>query len=139
MWVNTSVYQFMAMPGWYAGKRYAACLEVGITSLDGAIWTGGVSWVFSTAAPQVLVVSPAEKSLDQLLETVVRVDSNTPMDTVATAGAFVMSALNGESVPGTLTWESGGARLVFAPSQVLALGTHYVVKVGSQARSHPSG
>lgn len=135
VWINTSVYQFTPLPGWDAGERYVVNLAAGVTSVEGAALAEPVSWAFATAAPRVLAVFPAEESLDQPLETAVRVDFNTPMDPVATASAFSMAAVNGEPVPGALTWEDDGARLVFTPTQALALETRYTVKVSEQARS----
>lgn len=134
-WVNTSVYRFDPLPGWDAGKRYAVSLEADVASVDGAALAAGLDWAFTTAAPRVLAVFPAEESLDQPLETVVRVDFNTPMDPGATGGAFSLIAAGGEPVPGTLTWEDDGARLVFTPTRQLALGTRYTVDVGQQAKS----
>ena len=95
----------VVVPGWDAGERYVVNLAAGVTSVEGAALAEPVSWAFATAAPRVLAVFPAEESLDQPLETAVRVDFNTPMDPVATASAFSMAAVNGEPVPGALTWE----------------------------------
>lgn len=134
-WVNTSVYQFTALPGWDAGRRFTAVLPAGIASVDGATLAEGVTWSFTIAKPRVLTFSPEAESLDQLLETAVRVRFSTPMDPVATAAAFSLTALNGEPVPGTLAWEDGGAQLVFTPTQALALGTRYAAQVGAQAKS----
>lgn len=134
-WLNTSIYRFSPSPGWDAGRRYTAALPAGIASTDGATLAEGVTWSFSIAKPRVLTFSPAAESLDQPLETAVRVGFSTPMDPVATAGAFSLTALNGEPVPGTLAWEDGGAQLVFTPTQQLALGTRYAVRITAQAKS----
>lgn len=79
-WVNTSVYQFTALPGWDAGRRFTAVLPAGIASVDGATLAEGVTWSFTIAKPRVLTFSPEAESLDQLLETAVRVRFSTPMD-----------------------------------------------------------
>ena len=134
-WVNTSIYRFDPLPDWDAGRRYEISLDAGVTSVDGAVLAEGLTWAFTIATPRVLSVFPPEESLDQPLESAVRVDFNTPMDPVATGSAFSLIAADGEPVAGTLTWEDGGARLVFTPTHQLMLGMRYNVQVSTQAQS----
>ena len=135
IWVSPSVYRFDPHPGWAAGQLYTVRLASGVESIMGATLEGAVSWSFTTAIPRVLSLSPAPDVAGHPLESAVRVLFNTPMDTEATASAFVMLSETGDPVPGTLLWEDNGATLVFTPTELLALDTRYTVRIGERSRA----
>ncbi|MDY0019960.1 MAG: Ig-like domain-containing protein, partial [Anaerolineae bacterium] len=135
-WVNTSLYRFDPKPGWNAGETYKVRLQQdAVTSTDGAKLEAAYDWQFSTALPRILSIAPERGSTDLLLDAGVQVTFNTPMDSSATAGAFTVISEKGEPLPGTISWEDEGAKLVFTPTQTMALGTQYIVSVGEGAKA----
>lgn len=134
-WVNPALYRFDARSGWVAGQLYVATLAAGISSQEGAVLAEPYSWSFTAGMPRILEISPADGALNQPLESSVRVVFSTPMDTEATASAFSLVDAAGVSVPGAVTWDDGGAILVFTPTEPLTLGTQYTLKVGERARA----
>ncbi len=135
MWINTSVYRFDPVPGWQAGVTYIAEVPAGMGALNGATLDAAVSWTFTTAPPEVLRVEPEPWATNVPPDTAVHVHFNTPMDAATTEAAFDLMGPEGEDVPGTFTWEDNNARLVFSPTQHLALGSEYTVRVDTSAQS----
>lgn len=134
-WVNTSLYRFAPQPGWEAGVKYTVRLEPGVTSIAGVVLQKPVEWSFATAAPRIVDVWPGDQETDILLDDYVSVAFNTPMDPEATGRAFSILSEAGEPVPGAITWQDKGARLIFTPTQQLALAQRYTVEVNDRARS----
>lgn len=135
IWVNTSLYQFRALPGWAAGQTYKGTLKAGVTSVDGATLADSVTWSFTTALPNLLDAYPSDGQTYVPLDAGVRLNFNTVMEPVTTGSAFTLLTESGEPVAGAITWENGGATLVFTPTQPLALGTHYLASVTGRARA----
>ena len=135
LWVNTSLYRFDSLSGWAAGVTYQMSLDAGVRSMDGAELPAAVVTSFTTALPFILDTLPARGVSNIPLAAALRVIFNTPMDQEITASVFSVRTASGEIVPGTVTWEDGGARLLFMPIQQLALATRYIVQVGARARA----
>ncbi len=138
MWVDTSLYRFNPFRGWSAGKTYGVALNAGLLSVEGVALSAPTTWAFNTALPTIQSVSPADGETNVPLETAIRVIFNTPMDQDITAGVFGVTGVNGESVPGAVTWEDNGATLIFTPALKLNLGAQYTVQVGTRARAATS-
>ncbi len=136
MWLNTSLYRFDPQPGWNAGTTYTITLPAGVESVAGAALDAPVTWSFSTAPPRAVGQEPRQGLTNIPLETDVRVRFNTPMEQAATEAAFSLTAFDDEGpVPGTFTWADNGSQLIFTPTQRLALGTTYHVRVDEGART----
>jgi len=134
-WLAPALYQFTAYPGWNAGTLYRFTLRGEIQSLTGARAQVERTGSFTTARPQVLRVEPlAQQTAELPPETRLRVIFNQPMDPRATAEAFSLTNENGESVPGTLTWNPDATVLTFAPLRPLALATRYTLRLTQRAR-----
>ncbi len=137
-WVGTSAYRFVPSVGLQAGLRYAVALADDVETTDGARLTLTHEWTFETATPRVIDVSPAPGARGVRLETGLQVRFSTPMDRTSTGGAFSLTAPDGESVPGSVTWQDGGTTLVFTPTVPLDLGIAYTAAVGPAARAMTS-
>jgi hypothetical protein len=135
-WVHTSLYRYeSALGGWAAGQTYEVNLGTGFVSLEGATLSEPFDWTFSTALPFIQEIIPPKGAQNVLLERAVRVVFNTPMDRENTAAAFSLVDEQGETVPGSITWEDHGSTLVFTPTRPLALGTRYTAQVADRARA----
>ncbi len=137
-WVNAAVYRFTPRNVFASAQAYVATLDARVTALDGATLVVPYTWNFTTNIPQVLSVTPVPDALNQPLDTIVRVTFSTPMDQEPTATAFTLLGPDGEPVPGAITWEDGGARLIFTPATPLLLGTQYQARLGERARAATS-
>ncbi|MBN2392872.1 MAG: Ig-like domain-containing protein, partial [Anaerolineae bacterium] len=138
-WINTSAYRFDPLPAWDAGTVYTAQIPAGVTSIAGATLNEAITWTFTTAQAQVIRIEPEVASTNTPLDTGVRVIFNTPMDAQTTAAAFSLSDPDGNSPPGSVTWEDNNATLVFTPTQNLALNTDYIIRVTDEARAVNGG
>lgn len=138
IWTNSATYRYELQSGLAAGQTYQVSLDAGVTSLDGATLAEPLKWSFETAPPRVVEIQPASGQRNVPLTAGVRVVFNTPMDVPATGGAFSLVTQAGDPVAGTVTWEDGGATMVFTPSSGLELGTVYQARLGERARAATS-
>jgi len=138
VWLDTSLYRFDPFRGWAAGKVYSVVLAAGVRSVENVALSAPVAWTFTTALPIIREVSPADGQTRVPRETAIRVIFNTPMDRDITASAFRVTDAQGENVPGMMTWEDNGARLVFTPALPLNLEAQYFVQIGARARAATS-
>ncbi|NBD35649.1 MAG: hypothetical protein GVY30_06585, partial [Chloroflexi bacterium] len=134
-WINTSLYRFTPLTGWGAGRAYDVTVEPSATSVGGAPLAVAKTWDFSTAQPRIVEVSPQNGAKGIRLDEGVRITFNTPMDSEVTGGAFTLVTDEGLPVPGAITWLDNNAVLIFTPTQQLALGTRYTIRLGERARA----
>lgn len=135
LWVTPSLYRFDTLSGWMAGQRYEATLSANVTSLAGAMLEAPYNWAFDTALPYLETATPESGSREVPLDAAIRLYFNTPMEAENTGSAFSLTTDQGALVPGTITWEDGGALLVFSPTQALEMGAQYTVRIGERARA----
>ena len=102
-----------------AGTGYVALLDD--VYLDGDSWPRqGVRWEFHTAPALSIreIHPPATEPLDDLW-TQFRVTFNRPVLVDSAVSRFSLVDEGGISLEGDLTWEDGGASLVFQPAEPL--------------------
>jgi hypothetical protein len=86
----------------------------------------GVSWQLTTAPALTLVAaSPGEGDLLTDLWTPVRITFNRPVLADSAVSRFSLATNDGSAVPGRVSWQDGGATLVFTPDQPLQPATGY--------------
>ena len=80
----------------------------------------GLEWQFRTAPPLLIVdVAPAGDGPVADLWTPVRITFNRPPQPATVEGRFRLADANGAAVEGEISWEDGGATLVFQPRAAL--------------------
>jgi uncharacterized protein YfaS (alpha-2-macroglobulin family) len=108
-----------------ADTAYVASLEN--VYLEGDSWPRpGVRWEFRTApALTVEEVEPRHDGFLNDLFAFFRITFNRPVLADSAAARFSLVTQDGTPVPGQLTWEQGGAGLVFQPDEPLRPATEY--------------
>ncbi|HWQ83254.1 MAG TPA: Ig-like domain-containing protein, partial [Anaerolineales bacterium] len=134
-WLNTSTYIFYPRPALLGGAAYTVQVDPTLTSTAGSPLGGETDWVFYTAAPRILGVTPSSQD-----SPVIRLDSafelafNQPMDPASTEAAFRLRTSNGENVTGSFSWNDDLTMLTFTPAALLgrSLGLELTVRGSAQ-------
>ena len=134
-WVNTAIYTFhpdKALPG---GTTFTVTVAPDLKDVTGSPLDKPYSWQFSTIAPQVLSVTPQTGSAQVVLNALITISFNQPMDRASTLAAFAVTDSRGKAVPGVVSWDQADAQLIFTPTARFALGTRYQVSLTGAAHS----
>ncbi|HPH94242.1 MAG TPA: Ig-like domain-containing protein [Anaerolineaceae bacterium] len=133
-WLNTSTYIFYPKPALAGGQTYRVILTPPLQATDGMPLSDATptEWGFSTLVPRIVEINPdAAWRLDQEIS----VKFNVAMDPDSVAANSGMIGSNGQSVPGSYTWEPGNAAFVFKPNNLLARDTEYTFTISGAAQA----
>ena len=142
-WVNTSVYVWRPSEPLIGRQIYTVKILADVVNGigDGADMAANMEWTFGVIPPSInRLTLPGSGSrardnyqhmrLNQALELVF----NQPMDTTSTESAINMSSTTGQ-VPLEFSWNELQTTVTFTPTQLLDLGTDYILNVSSSAQS----
>ena len=133
-WLNTSVYAFQPKLGLAGAQTYKATVS-DITGISGETLAAPYTFRFTTAAPAVTGVAPANGPIAP--ETMFQVTFSQPMDTQTTEAAFSLHKVGtaaGAKVQGAITWNADNTILTFTPAQPLDFGGNYAVGISKTAQ-----
>lgn len=137
-WLNTSTYIFHPEPGLSGGIEYTARINPALKSSAGTPLDASapnLAWAFRTALPKVLNISPQSNEFIPL-NPKIEVTFNQPMDKASVQAAFALRGPDGNTVPGTFTWNERGTVVTFSASGgLLPRETAYTLTVGANSRS----
>ncbi len=140
-WINTSIYIFRPDVAMAGGTTYTVQVA-DLESTDGAELEP-FEWSFSTELPAATAVFPEPLASDVELDDPVSITFNQPMDEASVEAALTVTADDGSSasaIEGTFEWFEGSRRMVFRPSEQLALDTLYRATLdGTQVRAAAGG
>ncbi|MBZ0290138.1 MAG: Ig-like domain-containing protein, partial [Anaerolineae bacterium] len=134
-WLNTSIYMFKPEPALAGGTTYTVTVNSDLTSLDGAVLEAPYTWYFTTSPPEVIEVFPQDLSSDEILDPLLQVKFNQPMDQASVEANFFLRP-QGQSegtLPGTFEWAEDGAGFSFEPADRLQLDTIYDFGMNAEA------
>jgi uncharacterized protein YfaS (alpha-2-macroglobulin family) len=134
-WVNTSTYIFYPEPGLFGGQGYTVTLDPSLQSLEGAPLEAAFSWSFTTAQPELISVYPQVGEREARLDAQVVLTFNQPMDTASLENGFLVAALDGSPVAGSIEWSETDTVLTFTPDDLFARGERYIVTIPQEAQS----
>lgn len=116
-----------------AGNKLAAGYFWAFTTsgegISGGNGSGGKT--NNTAAPEILLISPADGATEVQTNSEIVLMFSEPMNRTETEAAFSVSP----AAPGTFEWEGNDKKLNFRPSQSLQTGTQYEVALSQNAKS----
>ena len=126
-WLNTSIYMFKPDIALAGGTTYTVTVNADLKSLDGAVLQTPYSWSFTTSLPEVVEVFPQDLSSDVILDPLLQVKFNQPMDQASVESNFYLRPQGQKegSLPGTFTWADDGAGFSFKANDRLQLDTIY--------------
>ena len=135
-WLNTSIYVFTPTENFAGGTTYTATVAGGLEAVDGSILPEPYTWSFSTAPPQVISVDPSPNDSDVILDRMIQLRFDQPMDRASVESAFFMISdhvansedeqTNEFAVEGTFEWADDDAGFSFTPDENLQLDSLYI-------------
>jgi hypothetical protein len=113
---------------------YTARLAAGVQDLQGHGLGSDYTWSFTTVpdivAPLVQTTSPATGDLDVPPNSLVGGRFNEPLHpATVTAASFQLLDSNGQTVPGTVTYDVASQRALFQPAAALAASSTYTASL----------
>ncbi|MDX2163293.1 MAG: Ig-like domain-containing protein [bacterium] len=138
-WVNTSIYTFQPEPGMAGGQVYTVTIDPALTAVDGAALTAPYAWTFTTAAPSVTEILPADGSRGVALDAPIQVRFSTPVDQALAESAFVVRNQAGSNIPGTFEWTEAGDGFRFRTAEPLAIAQGHTVGFLPNVVTAPGG
>jgi alpha-2-macroglobulin len=134
-WVNTSIYLFKPDPALPGGTTFTVTIDPKLTDTTGSTLSSGYSWKFTTAAPQIIDISPQNGMNNVRLEETVRLTFNQPMDIASVEKVFALYDKAGNKVAGTFVWTNKDATVEFKPTAKFELGGSYRIALTGDATS----
>jgi len=148
-WVNTSVYVFDPDQPLSGATTYTVTIPAGLADMtgDSAALKEDFTFSFTTRSPSVdrlwVRINDAEsreitadgQTADIPLQPNFSLLFLQPMDRDSTEAALTLESASGASIPLILTWNEEGKTLFFNPTQRLALGQRYQIKLATSAQS----
>lgn len=132
-WITTSTYLFRPSTPLRPATRYVATVPAGIADTTGDRLGADVAWAFTTRAPAVEDVEPADNARFVDPAGAIKVSFNQPMDRASAEAAFRLTSADDQAVPGQLSWESP-SKLTFRPAAALRPEAKYRLSVSADAR-----
>jgi alpha-2-macroglobulin len=136
-WINTSTYVYYPEPALAGGVEYTVRLNPDLTATTGAALASegeNYSWTFRTTPPRLLELLPESSSV-LLLDDVIELVFNQPMDTASVEEHFSLLDARGSRVSGAFEWHDGDTRVVFTPASLLNRSSLYTLVLAEEARS----
>ena len=146
-WVNTSIYAFRPDQPLHGGMDYTVTVKAGLADAAGdSQLAEDYTWHFSTVTPRIqsLTLSngtenPPTGTQDVLLDSGFAVNFYQPMNPSNTESALSLTSQSGESAPYSTLWNSDDTRVAITPTQRLAYGTQYTLKLDASAQAADGG
>ncbi len=146
-WVNTSIYAFRPDQTLHGGEDYTVTVKAGLADAAGdSQLTEDYTWHFNTMTPRIqsLILSngtenPPTGTRDVLLDSGFAVSFLQPMNPSSTEAALSLTSQSGESAPYSTLWNSDDTRVAITPTQRLAYGTQYTLKLDASAQASDGG
>ena len=133
-WLNTSIYTFHPLDGFFPGTTYKARIAAGLQDSAGGVLVTDHSWEFTTRRPRVIQITPADNAPNVGPSPTISVTFNMRMDQASVEHSFALTTWGGaEPLPGTFHWQ--GEIMSFTPSVPLDLYTAHTVSVATGARA----
>jgi len=131
-WLNTSIYRFQPTLGLAGATDYTVTVS-DLTARDGSTLAEPVVFRFSTAAPIVTDVQPNMSPVAP--ESAFRITFSQPMDPASTEAAITLTNKeDSTAVAGESAWDEAQTTLTFTPTQQLAFGGNYTLRVDASAQ-----
>ena len=146
-WLNTSIYIFRPTEPMHGATKYTVTVAAGLQdAFQETSLADDFTWAFTVAPPKIGTLnlpgrygSPDENHSDVALSQPFEVSFLQPMDPASTEAALSITSVNGDAAPLEKRWNDDFTRLVFTPTQLLALGTEYDLVIGAQALAADGG
>lgn len=132
-WLNTSTYIFYPQPALLGGETYTVQVDPNLHSTDGSPLGGETDWVFYTALPRLLSVTPSPDTPNLRPDNTLELTFNQPMDAASTEAAFSLHTAAGENIPGSFSWNDDRTTMTFTPSAWLGRGVNLELRLGETA------
>lgn len=144
-WLNTSIYVWRPNQPLAAGQPYQVSIRPDLLTSADAIMQHPFTWAFTTLAPAVSWVRPANQAQTVPLDAVVEVYFNQSMDRASVEEGVSLLGTNiqrsrGQTdeswqVRGSFDWNDEGDVLTFTPDRSLSYDAAYELKIESTARA----
>jgi alpha-2-macroglobulin len=146
-WVNTSIYAFRPDQPLHGGTDYSVTVKAGLADATGdSQLADDYSWHFNTVTPRIqsLILSngtenPPTGTMDVLLDSGFRINFYQPMNPSSTESYLSLTSLAGEAAPYSTLWNSDDTQVAITPTQRLAYGTQYALKLDASAQAADGG
>jgi uncharacterized protein YfaS (alpha-2-macroglobulin family) len=149
-WINTSVYLFRPDKTLKGSTTYHVTVQAGLADAAGlSTLAADYSWQFSTVAPSIEAYwlngdtywgyNPSDGYANVPLERGFSVKFRQEMDRASVESALSIQTETQEAVPLSIVWNDTSTQVVFTPTQLLALGTNYILHLGQEALSSDEG
>ena len=132
-WINTSTYIFYPEPALMGGSTYQVSINPELSATDGAPLDAAETWIFNTATPRVVSVTPENMTFHVYLDTAVQITFSQAMDTASVETNFKLLDSAGQPVSGEFSWDEALTTLTFTPDALLARDSVYVLDLESDA------
>ena len=131
-WLNTSIYVFQPTLGLAGATDYTVTVA-DLNALDGSTLAEPVVFSFTTAAPIVTDVQPNMSPLAP--ESAFRITFSQPMDQASAVTALSLTNdADGTVAEGSTAWDEANTTLTFTPTQQLAFGASYTLRIADSAQ-----
>ena len=147
-WVNTSVFVWRPSAPLIGRQTYAVRVVADIVngiSATGAVMADDLAWSFEVIPPSInrlTLPGTSDRARDNYqhmrLDQGFQVVFNQPMETAVTEAAISLSSSNGQ-VPLQFEWNELETAVTFTPTQLLDLGSTYLLNVATSAQSSHGG
>lgn len=134
-WVSTSIYVFRPTEPLAGGTTFTAAIDPALKDTTGGALGTAYSWKFTTAAPQLISITPQNGSLQVPLDSTVTLRFNQPMDITSVEKSFSVLDKTGAKVAGSFAWSDRDTIMVFKPGVRFELGGLYRVSITGEATS----
>ena len=144
-WINTAMYVFRPEGYLKGGTSYTISIPAGLSDADGGALAQDYSWSFTTHPPQVGEIDLADQINPAMDMPNVRLDPTLsihflqPMDPAATEAALSLKADSGAAAQLSTQWKDDNTWLTVKPSSLLALDTHYTLRIEESAKAADGG
>jgi uncharacterized protein YfaS (alpha-2-macroglobulin family) len=146
-WVNTSIYAFRPDKPLNGGTDYTVTVKAGLADAAGdSQLAEDYTWHFKTITPRIqsLTLSngtenPPADTRDVRLDTGFAISFYQPMNPSSTEAALSLTSQIGEAVTYSTLWNSDDTRVAITPTQRLAYGTQYTLKLDASAQAADGG
>ena len=148
-WINTSIFAFRPETYLSASTTYTVSVRAGLKDASGETELAeDYRWHFTVLAPGIdsfwmngypWDVNPQDGKVNVALNQGFTIKFLQPMDRSSSEAALSIRDKNGEGVPLTVAWDELGTTMVFTPTQRLALGTAYTLRLEPSAQALGGG
>ncbi|MEJ2598883.1 MAG: Ig-like domain-containing protein [Anaerolineales bacterium] len=146
-WVNTSIFAFHPNQPLRGGTDYTAVVKAGLADAAGESQLAeDYTWHFRTVTPRIqsLTLSngtenPPNGTQDVLLDSGFAINFFQPMNATSTEASLSLTSQGGEATSYTTLWNADDTRVAITPTERLAYGTQYVLKLDASAQAADGG